>query len=65
MMLSPFIKGTAWIISEKSDEVKKPKVMLRIEEPYRWKMRQKKPPATAGGLREKGGRRARAGADGL
>ncbi|MFY4256025.1 hypothetical protein ACOTCG_00400 [Achromobacter xylosoxidans] len=65
MILSLFIKGIAWIILEKSDEVKKPKVMLRIEESYRRKNAQKKPPATAGGLREKDGRRARAGADGL
>ncbi|WYX53258.1 hypothetical protein WJ977_15725 [Achromobacter xylosoxidans] len=51
MILSLFIKGMAWIIPEKSDEVKKPKVMLRIEESYRRKKR-KKTPATAGGLRK-------------
>ncbi|WP_234357402.1 hypothetical protein, partial [Achromobacter xylosoxidans] len=41
MILSLFIKGMAWIIPEKSDEVKKPKVMLRIEESYRRKKAQK------------------------
>ncbi|MBQ2647595.1 MAG: hypothetical protein IJF82_09485 [Achromobacter sp.] len=51
MILSLFIKGMAWIILEKSDEVKKPKVMLRIEETYRRKTGKKKPPAKAGGLR--------------
>jgi len=53
MILSLFIKGMAWIILEKSDEVKKPKVMLRIEKTYRREMGEKKTPAKAGGLRGK------------
>ncbi|MFY2835283.1 hypothetical protein [Achromobacter xylosoxidans] len=52
MILSLFIKGMAWIIPEKSDEVKKPKVMLRIEESYRQKKRKK----TAGNGRRSAGK---------
>ncbi|MCV6799709.1 hypothetical protein OII53_04720 [Achromobacter ruhlandii] len=54
MILSLFIKGMAWIILEKSDEVKKPKVMLRIEEIYRRKRARKK---TAGESRRFAGKR--------